>query len=139
MGSRFILAFTAAALLLGLLLPAAARGELGLTERAAKRKAGEWERKYGASQPTFITDAGGRVVVECWIAPLTEWSRPLAAAFAKELLPDRLAAARWKKIHTGSEMTVFALRDGTQVIFQEGLTGVSGIEVRAAGYKGAGC
>jgi hypothetical protein len=124
----------------GVLASVSLQANLGEPLAAAKGRAGDYQRRYGAVDPIFKTGERGEVVMECWAAPPAMWPKARADAFANELLPAKLRGRKPKVLAKDGSLEGFAYDDGTQVVFKAFQGGLYiQVEVRAAGFNGSSC
>jgi hypothetical protein len=128
-------------LLAGLILctTISASARLGEKEAVAKKKERHLEKKYGASDPYYKTDAKDKIVQECWQAPPEGWGVNKALKFARELIPPKLRKGKLQRQKAEGNQIFYRFPKGAIVVLSEGPNGIIQVEVHMPGYKGRRC
>jgi hypothetical protein len=126
-----------AALFLCTTISASAR--LGEKEAAAEKREKRLEKKYGASDPYYKTNAKGKIVQECWQAPPEGWGVNKALKFARELIPPKLRKGKLQRTKVEGNQIFYKFPQGAIVVLSEGPNGIIQVEVHTPGYKGRRC
>ncbi len=124
---------------LAVLASGTASANLDDTAQAARARAADYARRYGATDPIFKTTAKGLIALECWAAPPDRWSKETAMAFGLELVPTRLQSSTPAALPDDDANETYRFEDGTTLILQNAGGEYIGVEVRAKGYKGPEC
>jgi hypothetical protein len=118
---------------------ATASARLGDKKAAAEKRERRLEKKYGANDPYYKTNAKDKIVQECWQAPPEGWGVNKALKFARELVPPNLRKGKLQRQKVEGNQIFYKFPKGATVIISEGPNGIIQVEVHIPGYQGRRC